>query len=126
MNREIKFRALYKHGGTGWIYWEPTQECFCDLLVYGKLDLDTFGQFTGLHDCNGKEIFEGDILGYGDNYPCIVKYQVNGSGDGEGTGFYVEEPGYKPNPPRTHSLWYQTTLPIILGNIFENKELLND
>ena len=66
MTREIKFRAKSLDGI--WMYGDlhllhckhPHIHNLIGVKIY--IDPNTIGQFTGLYDKNGKEIYEGDIV----------------------------------------------------------------
>jgi len=138
--REIKFRAMTKPPedfghfkfksemvfGTGILY-DPCNTWIIRndktrAIAYGKtqhiIKPETLGQFTGLHDKNGKEIYEGDIYKSSWDTNSIVKWtkkdtrEVSGQGGSERvvTAGYVL--GFLPDEIE------------IIGNIHENPELL--
>ena len=79
--REILFRGK-QVGNDKWVeggYYENNtgKYIISPALVAHLVIPETVGQFTGLTDCNGVKIFEGDIISYNDWYgewSGVVKY----------------------------------------------------
>ncbi|USS92015.1 YopX family protein [Fructobacillus americanaquae] len=126
--REIKFRAWDKNkknfiGYSEYVVYPNSGEV-AEMVSYDaqsdKLSVNheaVLEQFTGLHDKNGKEIYEGDIVQF-QHFP----YQ-KGVVSFEGFGFNVEgfwDSSYDcPSYAFSEGNNYE-----VIGNIHENPELL--
>lgn len=123
--RTIKFRGKGRRTGNwfyGNLYIDMYGRTHIFSLEVGVLEVDpeTIGQFSGLYDCNGKEIYEGDILKWSKGRLYVVKFL-----DGM---FYasVEEcnEGILGGFPLHRLTEYEDGKCEIVGNIFDNHELL--
>ncbi|HEY9826377.1 MAG TPA: YopX family protein [Stenomitos sp.] len=122
MNRIIKFRAWEKpvlennsdgSNGLGFAgrMWVDNDPKFWASCMMNQKDEYVLMQFTGLLDKNGKEIYEGDVVRRSDkNYVGEVRYQ-NARYEIQ-YDCHHEDFNAKPN-------YY-----VVLGNIYENPELL--
>lgn len=132
MNRTIKFRGKSADNGK-WITGYYYHECGNTYIVEDRQSLsetsrnvpyvvipETVGQFTGLFDKNGKEIYEGDILhtvtfGFEpEEYTAIILYdncrfQLS---NGRNLFYFGQSDLTKMDDT------------IVIGNIYDNPELI--
>lgn len=106
-------------------------EHYCVIaLRWFEIDPETLCQFTGLCDKNGKKIWENDIIKYhfGEIYaPIKYGYYQNcfDSQKTEHLGFYVDWTGDK-CLRKDLGYWIDMVYAMPVGNIFDNKELLQE
>ena len=125
--REIKFRAWHK--GKKIMGEVLGIDILHKEIFFSNEDVDCYEhsdfkdielmQYTGLYDKKGKEIYEGDIVKLRANHGIgIIKYSD------EWGAFVVEY--IKPRPLVVLGMNYYKEDIEILGNIYENPELLGE
>ena len=110
MNREIKFRCYSKQGGNVLYYFDlntPT-------LFYED---DVIMQYTGLQDCNGKDIYEGDIVQSKNKKILFTVVFSQG-------GFYLQHMNKHQYAFAIYDEETKCEIEYVIGNIYENPELL--
>lgn len=137
MKREILFRGKRVDNGE-WVYGRGLQQCKDELgneivaifedivksekyikkedrytLYYAPVKAETLGQYTGLKDKNGKEIFEGDIVEFTNlDLPNMVIRFDNGS------FMFCED------EDSTYEELRMNYAVEVVGNIYEHPELM--
>ena len=128
--REILFRGK-RLDNFEWIYGSLIEdkyivgnvvdwnEDYFNTEYWWRVILETVGQFTGLTDKNGKEIYEGDILKFEAESPYPFLIMDNGVVKYEPCKFYLTD---DINEIGIHvDNWYELE---VIGNIHDNPELL--
>ena len=127
--RTIKFRGK-THGNGKWYYGSLVYSNEINAAIYFQIGSglvktmdwvyvipETVGQFTGLYDCDGKEIYEGDILRFGNSKCGVCEVKWDESIAAFCICFYFkDEIGSRPLGGGVEFA--------IIGNIHDNHELL--
>lgn len=136
MKREIKFRG-WNAKNKRWIYGFYLQNRGAHFVCPDEfandktwedyeVDPETVGQFTGLHDKNGKEVYEGDIIkGKEAEYKHLIRYDLDRA------GFVATLTNYL-NDTISESFWtcgldkkwIDEFHKVVIGNIHDNPELM--
>lgn len=131
MKREIKFRAKKISDGD-WVFGDLHLNCLKahihtnlieNSIVSFKCYIisDTIGQFTGMYDKHGNEIYEGDIIKWTNGLLYVVKFwegmfyaSIEECNDNILGGFPL------------HVLCDEDKHCEVVGNIYDNSELIKN
>ncbi|KZE66776.1 hypothetical protein AWM68_20260 [Fictibacillus phosphorivorans] len=122
MSREIKFRAYVKSFekimNVSEIDFQNESVIANDGFLGGLFEFDDVElmQFTGLKDKNGKEVYEGDVIIGEPGFPCKVEWDIDNA------CFYAPAN----NIPLVAVSASNFKRREVIGNIYENPELLKE
>ena len=142
MQREIKYHGK-RVDNSEWVFgyfvkaWDNSyyiitefgsdvtccSDCGANVITTYEVTPETVGQYTGLKDKNGKEIYEDDIIEYCgsqllESYKALIKYK-----DDRFVAVWIDDSKLF----RKDIFFWATERKIqIIGNIHENPELLQE
>ena len=126
---------------TAYIYYLNTHPCGYSLIPFEVIP-ESVGQYTGMNDKNGRKVFEGDIVltqpfydrPYSDKrkskqFIGVVEYKIRTF---NGNKFYAKQDYqaewglkfYEDFGKYIHYSWSELWNCEVIGNVFENKDLL--
>ena len=137
--RTIKFRGRGVEGSYKgvWGYGDLDRQNmwrkgFCTIWLedkfYGSgfsVDPETVGQFTGLFDKNGTEIYEGDIIESGKGIRHLVRFcPEQGRFDCTLTRYVGDQDFDRTERCELSQRWIDEFGKTVIGNIYDNPELI--
>lgn len=134
MNRTIKFRGKNLYNNE-WIFGDLIQYESGEMAIFSKklsqygceatemfnrskVETTTVGQFTGLFDKNGNEIYEGDII---KGFDIIIEVWYS-----EDTACFMAEMKEPQNDMVDILGGYDTARMEIIANIYDHPELIKE